>query len=63
VRLVRFQNVQSHRVVGGIVEDQSQKIELQNGVEALGELVEERFEIALLGYRFADFEERFELAA
>jgi hypothetical protein len=53
--------VQAHRVGGGVVEHEGQKIELQNGVETLGEFVKEGLEIALLGDGFADLEKRFEL--
>src|SRR5208282_177211 len=63
VRFVSFEDVQSHSVSGRVVENEGEKIELQNGVEALGELMEKAFEVALLGDGFADFEKRFELAA
>jgi len=36
---------------------------LQDAVEALGELVKEGFEVALLGDSFADFQKRFQLSA
>jgi len=54
--------VQAHGAAGGIMENQAEKIELQNGVEAVGEFVEKELEVALLGDCFADFEQGFELA-
>ena len=45
---MRFENVQAHGAAGGIVKNQAEKIELQDGVEAIGKLVEEQLEIALL---------------
>jgi hypothetical protein len=45
------------------VEREREEIEIDNGVEALGEIVEEFVEIALLRNGFADFEKGFELAA
>jgi hypothetical protein len=53
--------VQPHSAAGRIVKNQAKKIELQDGVEAIGKFVEEEFEVSLLGNRFADFEEGFEL--
>ena len=61
VGIVSFEDVQTHGVVGGIVQHEGEKIELQNGVEAFRELVEEGLEVALLRDGFADFEKRFEL--
>ncbi len=43
------------------MKNQAEKIELQDGVEAIGKLVEEELEVALLGNRFADFKEGLEL--
>jgi hypothetical protein len=45
------------------VERQREEIEIDDGVETLGKIVEEDGEVALLGDGFADFEEGFELAA
>ena len=59
----RFENVEAHDVAGGIVESEREEIEIDDGVEALGEIVEKCGEVALLGDGFADFEEGFELAA
>ena len=63
VWFVSFEDVQTHGVGGGVVEHEGEEIELQNGVKALGEFVEEAGELALLGDGFADFEKRFELPA
>ncbi len=59
----RFENVEAHDVAHGIVEREREEIEIDNGVEALGEIVEEFVEVALLRDGFADFEKGFELAA
>lgn len=59
----RLENVKAHDVADGIVKSERQEIEIDDGVEALGEIVEEDGEVALLGDGFADFEEGFELAA
>jgi hypothetical protein len=45
------------------VQHQDQKIELQNGVEMLAEIVEQGLQVALLRNRFADNQKRFKLAA
>ena len=45
------------------MKNESEKIELQDGVEAHGELVEEGFEIVLLGNCFADLQQGLELPA
>jgi hypothetical protein len=63
VRDARFENVQAHDVARGVVERQRKEIEIDDGVEALGEIVEEFGKVALLGDGFADFEKSFELAA
>jgi hypothetical protein len=54
--IVRLEDVKAHGVVGGFVKDKSQKVEGKNAVETLGEIVEEGFEVALLGDGLADFE-------
>ena len=46
---------------GGVVKNQGQKIELQDLVEALGQFMEKRRQVALLRNHFADFEQCFEL--
>ena len=53
--------MEAHGAAGGIVKNQAEKIELQDGVESIGKLVEEELEVALLGDCFADFEESLEL--
>ena len=63
VRDARFENMEAHDVAHGIVEREREEIEIDDGVEALGEIVEKFVEIALLGDGFADFEQGFELAA
>jgi len=50
-----------HHVPDGIVENESKKVELDNGMKAPGKVVEKRGKIALLGDCFADFEQGFEL--
>ena len=57
----RFENVKAHHVADGIVEDESEEVEFDDGVQAAGEVVEKRGKIALLGDGFADFEQGFEL--
>ena len=59
----RFENVETHDVADGIVEREGEEIEIDDGVEALGEIVEECGEVTLLRDGFADFEKGFELAA
>jgi len=54
--------VQAHCAARGIVKNQAEKIELQHGVEAIGKFMEKELKVALLGDRFADFEQSFELA-
>ena len=44
----RLQNVQPHHISHGIVQDQRQKIEIDDTVEALGKIVKQRRQIALL---------------
>jgi hypothetical protein len=58
---VRYQNVQPHGAAGRIVKDQAEKIELQDGMEAIGKFVEKELEVALLGNRFGNFEQGLEL--
>ena len=59
----RFENVEAHHVAHRIVEREREEIEIDHGMQALGEIVEEFVEVALLGDGFADFEQGFELAA
>ena len=57
----RFQDVQAHDVARGIMENESEEVEVHDGVEALGEIVKKRGQIAMLGDGLADFEQGFEL--
>jgi hypothetical protein len=55
--------VEAHDVAHGIVEREREEIEIDDGVKALGKIVEEFGEVAFLGDSFADFEKSFELTA
>src|SRR5260370_4550165 len=57
----RFQNVETHDVARSVVKNEGEKVEVDNGMEAAGKVVEQRGEIALLGDGLADFEQGFEL--
>ena len=57
----RFENVKAHHVADGIVQDEREEVEFNDGMQAAGKVVEKRGEIALLGDCFADFEQGFEL--
>jgi hypothetical protein len=57
----RFQNVEAHDVTGRLVKDEREEVEVDDRMEAAGEVVEQRREIALLGDSLADFEQGFEL--
>src|SRR5579883_1573643 len=59
--LLRDQNVQAHHAAGRVVKNHAEKIELENGVEAIGELVKQRLQIALLGDHLAEIEEGLKL--
>ena len=59
--IVRLEDMKAHGVVGGLVKDQSEKVESENAVKPLGEIVEEGLEVALLGNGFGDFQEGFKL--
>jgi len=56
-----FQNVEAHDIFGGVMEDEREEIEVDDGMEAAGKVVEKRGEITLLGDDLADFEQGFEL--
>jgi hypothetical protein len=56
-----FENVEAHDIFGGVVKDEREEVEVDNGMEAAGKVVEKRGEIALLGDSLADFEQGFEL--
>ncbi len=57
-----FENVETHDVLRGVVQDEREEIEVNDGVQARGEVVEKRGKVALLGNGLADFEQGFELA-
>ena len=57
----RFKNVQAHDVAGSVVKNQGEEIEVDNGVQAAGQVVEQCREITLLGNGLADLEQGFEL--
>ena len=56
-----FENMETHDVAGGVVKDKGEEIEIDDGMETLGKVVEKRGKIALLGDGLADFEQGFEL--
>ena len=58
----RFQNVETHDVARSVVKNEGEEIEVDDGMEAAGKVVEKRGKIALLRDGFADFEQGFELA-
>ena len=58
-----LQNVQAHGVARGIVEHQREEIERQHVMETIGEIMEKRFQVVLLGNRFADRKQRFKLSS
>src|SRR5713101_1759920 len=60
-RDARFKNVETHDVARGVVENESEKVEVHDGVETLGEVVEKRGEVALLGDGLANLEQGFKL--
>ena len=53
-----FQNVQAHHVARGIVQDQVQIIEIHDAVQALGEVVKQFAQVAVLRNGFGNFEQR-----
>jgi len=55
------ENMEAHDVASGIVEDERQEIEIDDGAQAVRKIVEQRGQIALLGDSLADFEQGFEL--
>ncbi len=57
----RFEDVKAHDVLDGVVKNESEEIEVDDRMEARGEIVEKGGKIALLGDGFADFEQGFEL--
>jgi hypothetical protein len=59
----RLQDVQAHDIAGGIVEREGEEIEIDDRMQAAGEIMEQGAEVALLGDGFADFQQGFELLA
>ncbi len=57
----RLEDMQAHDVLEGVVKDEGEEIEVDDGMEAAGEVVEKRWKIALLCDGLADFEQGFEL--
>jgi len=57
----RGENMEAHDVASGIMEDERQEIEINDGAQAVRKIVEQRGKIALLGDGLADFEQGFEL--
>ena len=55
------ENVEAHDVASGVVQDEGQKIEFDDGAQAVRKIVKQRWKIALLGDGLADFEQGFEL--
>jgi hypothetical protein len=56
-----FQNVEAHDIFRGVVKDEREEVEVDDGMEAASKVVEKRGKIALLGDDLADFEQGFEL--
>ena len=61
-RNATFEDMEAHNIARWIVKDESEEVELHDGVQALGEVVEKRGKIALLRDGLADFQQGFELA-
>src|SRR5216684_7856265 len=55
------ENVKTHDVAHGVVKDEGQEIEVDDGVQARGKIVKQRWKIALLGDGFADLKQGLEL--
>src|SRR5258708_534881 len=60
-RDARFKNVETHDVACGVMENEGEKVEVDDGMETLGEVVEKRGQVALLGDGLANFEQGFKL--
>jgi len=58
-----LEDAEAHGVIRGVVKNQAEKIELQDGMEAFGKFVKERLRIVLLRDGFADFQQGLELPA
>jgi len=56
-----FEHMKPHDILGGIVQHESEKIGIDDGMQAQGKLMEQRLQIAMLRDDFADVEQRFQL--
>ena len=57
-----FENVQAHDVLRGVVKNQGEEVEINDGMKTRGKIMEQRGEIALLRDGLAHFEQGFKLA-
>ena len=57
-----LENVQAHHVLRWVVKDQSEEVEVNDGVQSRGKVVKQRRKIALLRNSLAYFEQGFELS-
>jgi hypothetical protein len=53
--------MEPHDIARGIVENEGEEVEIDDGVQALGKVVEQRAKIALPSDGLADFEQGFKL--
>ena len=56
-----FENVKSHDVSHGVMQDQGEEIKVDNAMEALGQVVKKSGEVAMPRNGFGHFEQGFEL--
>jgi hypothetical protein len=61
--MVGLQNVQPHYISYRIMKDQSEKIEIDYGMQPHRQVVKQCPQIPLVRNRFADFQQGFQLAA
>jgi hypothetical protein len=61
--MFRFQNMQPHHISHGIMQNQGEKIEVHHRVEPQRQVMKQRAKISLLRNYFANFQQRFQLAA
>lgn len=61
--VVGLEDMNAHGIARGVVENEAEKVELQDGVQPQGEFVKEALEVALLRDGFTHIEEGFQLAA
>ncbi len=57
-----FENVKSHDVSHGVMQDQGEEIKVDNAMEALGQVVKKSGEVPMPRNGFGNFEQGFELA-